>query len=311
MPITYQPPGYGELVAGLAYEAGRAKARERAGEIALRQAEQDRNFTFQAEQAELTRRSQLEAVNRARMWDLEKLEIASRHDFAEKERERTQERSDFNSQMKQIEGYASKDILGPDEAKQMKQVLIAKFFDIASPYVSLLANSDRIRASDVDKYKGLFTEKVPGKQPITPGITPQPPGVPVKPTVKSNIAFGGKVPTAEGLKYGFTDYSTSETGRNVFLKPSDIVLAATGDGGTYQVDVVTAVANPEKYTITQIIPSQVQEQVKQQLAKKRVVDSAAIEEVLRSGPFASVGVKKDVDWGAVKDYLNRMVTGNK
>jgi hypothetical protein len=71
------------------------------------------------------------------------------------------------------------------------------------------------------------------------------------------------------------------------------------------------VANPEKYTITQIIPSQVQEQVKQQLAKKRVVDSAAIEEVLRSGPFASVGVKKDVDWGAVKDYLNRMVTGNK
>jgi len=82
MPITYK---YGEgEVKALAQKAGKAQA-----------AQQKLQMRFQKDMALMDYQFKLAAQQRAKAWELEKMEIASRNDFAVQEQERVQKKQEL------------------------------------------------------------------------------------------------------------------------------------------------------------------------------------------------------------------------
>jgi hypothetical protein len=87
---------------------------------------------FELKKMQLEQNFQLEAQARSKMWELEKMEIASRNDFLQAEQERLEKKQEFNLGIKSIDDAVSKGWLTPEQAKTQKANLQLKHIGLES-----------------------------------------------------------------------------------------------------------------------------------------------------------------------------------
>lgn len=126
MAIRIAPKGYGESITGLAKLAGesertiREQKRREAVTSEVRQLMQgkfqaEEELKYRKELAELNHFWDIEAFNRSKSWQIEKMEMASKADFLRQEQERQRQLNEFDAKKKAI----SESNILTDEEKQM------------------------------------------------------------------------------------------------------------------------------------------------------------------------------------------------
>jgi len=110
--------GEGEVKA-LAAKAGKAQAQREQANLQLQQ-------RFQKDMAMMDYQFKLAAEQRARAWELEKMEIASRNDFALEEKRRVEKQNLFETKVQKIR--EAEHMIGPEEVERL--VLKARMEDL-------------------------------------------------------------------------------------------------------------------------------------------------------------------------------------
>jgi len=215
MPISYK---YGEAeVRALAQRAGKARA-----------AQQQLEMNFKKEQMMMDYQFRLAAEQRARAWDLEKMEIASRNDFQREEQARMQKQQRWSLIKKQIE---ETDTLEPQQKEQALYDNYVKLYggvvpERLTPYQQ---ETIRLREAEIearrDPAKELIRQKLAeraGEAPIggAPGVTAPvtapAPAAPATQQVVGQEALKALVPLSQ---VPHADIPQDETGKFIVVDP--------------------------------------------------------------------------------------------
>jgi hypothetical protein len=158
MPIEFR---YGEQeVKDLAAKAGKAQA----AKVQLQQ-------RFQKDMTLMDYQFRLAAEQRARAWELEKMEIASRMDFEQQERQRLQKQASFQSAMDEIDKRAADGIIPKQVVDRAKLDVALKHYDVpgaadylgVTPYQQSQINL-RQQEIDIKKAESLNDNLTPYQQ---------------------------------------------------------------------------------------------------------------------------------------------------
>lgn len=142
MAIRIEQPGLAGLYGQLAILAGKSIQARKESEIAERMAERISEMEHQKQLRLLDRQWQLETESRARNWELEKMEIRSRTDFAEEERIRIKKKRELESKLEAID--KSDELLSAEEKQLMKLQIIT-----GVPVYSMLQRQKPASLSDI------------------------------------------------------------------------------------------------------------------------------------------------------------------
>lgn len=133
MAIEIRQAGLGKLYGEAARLAGQAQAAERAVERAQVEQTQLRQEQLRRDLAELEHQWNIEAYNRSKAWELEKMEMASRHDFELQERKRVERQSETDTAIREIDRRVQAGELSPEEAQKLKTMVTMRQAGVAVP----------------------------------------------------------------------------------------------------------------------------------------------------------------------------------
>jgi len=156
--IQYQPQGYGQAVESAAIGAGQAQAAMKTLEMAQEMADRDRERRFKIEMANIADQSALELEKRRRLWEIEKMEITSRTDFAEEERTRQKKKQEYQLKVEAIEKAGRDGTLTTEEVQTQKKLLFME--DLGTGKYELQGMKAETSAElQAQREEGLMTQK--------------------------------------------------------------------------------------------------------------------------------------------------------
>ena len=140
MAIVKQPPGMATMYSQAAIISGKAQKALRQEEAARQAAAQMRSIQAQQIRDERSQMRQLETEERAHQWEVEKMDMRSRMDFAEEERARQEKRTKLQSTLDRIdeidtipestkEGLRTKAILEYNQVNVSDRVLFPGLYE--------------------------------------------------------------------------------------------------------------------------------------------------------------------------------------
>jgi len=252
MPIKYQ---YGEgEVRALATAAGKAQAAQ--------QAVQNR---LQKDMALMDYQFRLEAAKRSRLWELEKMEIASRMDFQRSEQMRQSQLQERELRLKKINEAVESGIITPETGAELS---LAANLEIAGAGRTAATVTQEDSSGFAQYLQGVglggetVEEQVPGQRPATEGL-----GVGPQPTTTVGKIIGKSYDPQTGGTY----YVEDQDGRIEDVAPTSQVKAINSRGELVIVPMYEAAGNPKEYTIVSVDPSIVAQdlaQLEKQMKRK-------------------------------------------
>lgn len=123
MGITIQQPGLAELYGAAAATAKQQAEARRAQEIQARKEDLEIQQQYQTNMKLLDVQLDLEKYERAKRWEIDKMEISSRVDFEREEQERTRKMNSISSAIQQIDKEVMAGRITEQEAYPIKQKL--------------------------------------------------------------------------------------------------------------------------------------------------------------------------------------------
>ena len=220
MGIKVQQPGLAGLYGGAAISAAEKKRARELEQRAIRQQEQQArkeeiqaDFKYKAAIRQQDMAIDLQMNERAKMWEIEKMELRSRMDFQREEQKRQRELDRIDSAIQQIDKEVMAGRITEQEAYPIKQKL-----EISKTGVSV----------PISAFGGDEDERF-GVQPYWMKGRDAPEGTPERQLYDTKIAQGisgergGTVPWDLSPKYIRTAAAEeSRVNRGIFLEPEDI-----------------------------------------------------------------------------------------